>query len=230
MSYRLGEILTLQRGTTYKSQLLSATKSGIPLLGLGCIAHNGGFSQNGMKFYLGECPDKITLSSGDLLVSLKDLTQSCDLLGAVARIPNNIGKGRLTQDTVGLVFNNNTNDSYIKKYTYWSLRTPQYRQYCKSRGTGTTNMALSRDDFLSWIIPDKSASNDILINLLETIDDKIELNNKINDNLHQQAQALFKSWLDNNDFEYIPLSSSAYINKDFYSSKDEWSIFYYLDT
>ena len=30
--------------------------------------------------------------------------------------------------------------------------------------------------------------------ILSSLDDKIELNNKINDNLQQQAQALFKSW------------------------------------
>ena len=30
--------------------------------------------------------------------------------------------------------------------------------------------------------------------ILSSIDDKIELNNKINDNLEQQAQAIFKSW------------------------------------
>lgn len=30
--------------------------------------------------------------------------------------------------------------------------------------------------------------------ILSSLDDKIELNNKINDNLEQQAQALFKNW------------------------------------
>lgn len=33
-----------------------------------------------------------------------------------------------------------------------------------------------------------------IADILGTIDDKIELNNKINDNLEQQAQSLFKSW------------------------------------
>ena len=35
--------------------------------------------------------------------------------------------------------------------------------------------------------------------ILSSLDDKIELNNKINENLEQQAQALFKSWFVDND-------------------------------
>ena len=46
--------------------------------------------------------DKLLVQPGDLYVSLKDVTQSADLLGAVARLPLDHRPGRLTQDTVKL--------------------------------------------------------------------------------------------------------------------------------
>jgi len=89
------------------------------------------------------------LLPGDLYVSLKDVTQSADLLGAVARVPPDIEQGRLTQDTVKLVFKNTVVST---NYIYRVLRTPEYREYCRAHATGTTNLGLSREDFLSYQI------------------------------------------------------------------------------
>lgn len=41
-----------------------------------------------------------------------------------------------------------------------------------------------------------------VVSVLESLENKIELNNKINDNLEQQAEALFKAWF----FDYLPFS------------------------
>src|SRR5271166_2335823 len=99
---RLGDFIELQRGTTYQGALLG--QSGPVLLGLGSIARNGGFKADNLKTYGGSCDPRIILVPGDIYVSLKDVTQSADLLGAVARVPNSIETGRLTQDTVKLEF------------------------------------------------------------------------------------------------------------------------------
>lgn len=178
---KLGDIVSLVRGNTYKSSLLSEA-DGPVLLGLGSIARNGGFKFGAWKHYPGPSDSRILLHPGDLYVSLKDLTQACSLLGAVARVPNEISVGRLTQDTVKLEFNAEVS-AREKSYTYWSLRTPQYRAYCKARGMGTTNMSLSRTDFLDWEIPQPSTSRDRLIKLLEDTDRLAILNQRTNDYL-----------------------------------------------
>ena len=52
--------------------------------------------------------------------------------------------------------------------------------------------------------------------LLKTIDDKIELNNKINNNLEQQMQALYKAWF----VDFVPFNGikpTNWINTDIYS-------------
>lgn len=175
---KLGEMVSLVRGDTYKSSLLSET-DGPVLLGLGSIERGGGFKRGSWKRYPGYTDIKILLHPGDIYVSLKDLTQSCDLLGAVSRVPDDLPVGRLTQDTVKLESNSNVSEQE-RLYVYWSLRTPQYRAYCKARGTGTTNMSLSRADFLAWELPPRSPVRDMLIALFELIDKKIELNNQLN--------------------------------------------------
>ena len=190
---KLGKAVTLIRGNTYKSSLLSETEGPV-LLGLGSIEKDGGFKRGSWKHYPGESSSDILLHPGDLYVSLKDLTQSCNLLGAVSRVPVDIKEGRLTQDTVRLKFSPSI-DTIDKLYIYWSLRTPQYRAYCKARGTGTTNMSLSRADFLDWEIPDKTEMKTNLVILLEGIEAKIELNNQVNDYLLELATVRFEQAL-----------------------------------
>ena len=98
----LANYVELQRGNTYKSALLG--QPGPYLLGLGSIARNGGFKGENLKTYGGQSDQRILLGPGDIYVSLKDVTQSADLLGAVSRVPRYVERGRLTQDTVKLVF------------------------------------------------------------------------------------------------------------------------------
>ena len=124
---KLGDVVTLQRGTTYKSALLG--QPGPVLLGLGSIQRNGGFRDDSLKTYGGESPAKLTLHPGDIYVSLKDVTQSADLLGAIARVPPHVPAGRVTQDTVKLTF---IRKDVPSGYLYWLMRTPFYREYCRA--------------------------------------------------------------------------------------------------
>ncbi len=185
----MGDLVDLQRGTTYKSKLLG--KPGPILLGLGTIARDGGFRGEKLKTYGGESTKKLILSPGDMYVSLKDVTQSGDLLGSVARVPKNVDQGRLTQDTVKLEFKTK---ELPQEYIYWLLRTPHYRQYCRAHATGTTNLGLPRDDFLSYPVPVLTDTRAAVIEILEATEGKIELNRQMNQTLEAMAQAIFKSW------------------------------------
>ena len=181
--------MTLQRGTTYRSALLG--QPGPVLLGLASIQRNGGFRDDSLKTYGGASPEKLTLRPGDIFVSLKDVTQSADLLGAVARVPANIVAGRVTQDTVKLIF---LRDDIPSRYLYWLLRTPVYREYCRAHAIGTTNLSIARNDFLAFPVPKPKACDLILAEILDALDDKIELNRRMNATLEAMARALFQSW------------------------------------
>jgi type I restriction enzyme S subunit len=182
----LGDLVSLRRGSTYKSALLD--QPGPVLLGLASIAANGGFRRSALKTYGGESPAEITLRPGDLYVSLKDVTQSGDLLGAVARVPAEVELGRLTQDTVKL----NLKDATQSDYLYWLLRTPHYRDYCLTLATGTTTLGLPRDDFLAYPVPPRTESRMRIVRALQTLDEKIEQNARLCSALELVGQQVFQ--------------------------------------
>ena len=192
----LGDYFDLQRGTTYRSRLLG--QEGPVLLGLASIHRNGGFRSDSLRKYRGECPDKLIVNPGELYVSLKDVTQSADLLGAVARLPAHHTPGRLTQDTAKL---KPKSDNVRLDYVYWLLRTPDYRHYCRAHATGTTNLGLPRDDFLAYPVPSLTSHRCHIVNTLSALEDKIELNRRMNQTLEAMARALFHSWFV--DFEPV---------------------------
>lgn len=184
----LGDYVELQRGTTYKSALLD--QPGPVLLGLSSIARNGGFRDDNLRTYGGDSQDRLLVRPGQLYASLKDVTQSADLLGAVATVPDTVLLGRLTQDTVRLDITDTTMSS---DYLYWLLRTPQYRAYCRAHATGTTNLGLSREDFLTYDVPPLTIERRAIVRALQALDDMIENNRRLARTFEEIATALFNA-------------------------------------
>jgi type I restriction enzyme S subunit len=190
----LGDLVKLQRGNTYDSRLLGAP--GPVLLGLASIRPNGGFRDEALRTYGGDSPAKLLLHPGDLYVSLKDVTQSGDLLGAIARVPQSVPVGRLTQDTVALL---PKSSDVPMDFIYWSLRTPQYRGYCRARAMGTTNLSLAREDFLSFEVGQVSTEKQWLVALLQALEDKIGHNRKTSAQVEELIHATYVSRWRTND-------------------------------
>jgi len=210
----LGEFVELQRGNTYKSALLGLP--GPTLLGLGSIQRNGGFRGENLKTYGGETDPRMLLVPGDVYVSLKDVTQSADLLGAVARVPREVELGRLTQDTVKLTFKNGA----LANLIFWVLRSPQYRSFCRSYATGTTNLGLPREDFLAYPIPNPTPARLQLVTVLDALDEKIELNLRMNETLEAMSQTIFKDW-----FVYFGPTRAKIEGRASYLPSEIWSLF-----
>ena len=142
----VGDYVSIQRGTTYRGDLVG--KPGPALLGLGSIVPGGGFRADHYRTFGGECPTKLIVKPGGIYVALKGATKDGSMVGSVARLPENIPHGRLTQDTARLDFHQE--DPIRHRHLYWVLRTPQYRAYCEGRVTGSAAAAFSREDFLSF--------------------------------------------------------------------------------
>lgn len=186
----VGDYVTLVRGTTYSGALVG--RPGPALLGLGSIEPGGGFRIGNYKSYGGDCPIELMLFPGDLYASLKGATKDGKMIGSVARVPLSVPTGRLTQDTVKLIFKDpNAEDA---SYLHWILRTPQYREYCSGHAMGSAVVALSRRDFLTYPVPSPTEERRVAVALLDAIEARVELNRRMNETLEAMARALFKSW------------------------------------
>jgi len=186
----VGDYVTLQRGNTYSGALVG--QPGPALLGLGSIEPGGGFRPDKYKTFGGECPPKIMLATGDVYVALKGATKDGSMVGSVARVPPDIPAGRLTQDTARLDFIDRRPE--VADHVYWVLRTPQYRQYCAGRLTGSAAASFSRGDLLSYPVPPITPTTKAMVRLLQAIEAKIDTNRQMNETLEAIARALFKSW------------------------------------
>ena len=83
------------------------------------------------------------------------------------------------------------NPRILKYYTH----SKPYYDWVQSFGTGSTRGNINAKTYGNMPIPLPPRDiQDKVVDVLKSLDDKIEVNRRINDNLEQQAQALFKSW------------------------------------
>jgi len=94
-------------------------------------------------------------------------------------------------------------------WLYYWLNSINSKLYINQRLAGSTQSYLTLDSLRNFPIlyPGDDKANSI-VSILKSLDDKIECNRRINENLEQQAQALFKSWLKKCQDE-VPISDLA---------------------
>ena len=87
------------------------------------------------------------------------------------------------------------NELSLQQYLYYQIFSDSFEQYIKAVQTGTSipHVSLKQIGNFPIVLPSISKQKRIA-DILKSLDDKIEVNRRINDNLEKQAQALFKSW------------------------------------
>ena len=93
-------------------------------------------------------------------------------------------------------------DIVIPKYLYYVMSQIDLNTY--NEGTTIPSLRTETLNRLEFDIPSIEEQKEIL-SYLEPIDEKIELNNAINNNLEQQAKALYKDWF----FDFTPFSTDG---------------------
>ena len=118
------------------------------------------------------------------------------------------------------IFKFGGNNLNSKWFYYW-LKSPKAKEYIKSRLSGSTQSYLTLNSLRDFpvLCPDNKTKKDI-ISILSSLDDKIELNRRINENLEQQAQALFKSWFV--DFE--PFKDGKFVDSELGMIPEGWKV------
>ncbi len=112
-------------------------------------------------------------------------------------------------------------ENVCSKYVYYYMTTGAFQFELDGRATGTTVVGLRQPELLKCRIklPSLEIQQEIA-SILSSLDDKIEVNRKINENLEQQAQALFKSWFV--DFE--PFKNGEFIESELGMIPKGWRV------
>ena len=112
--------------------------------------------------------------------------------------------------TVDTMFWSIINDSIANPlFVYYSICKKDFASL--NVGSAVPSLTVPVIEDIDILLPPK-ATQDKVVSILKSLDDKIELNRHINDNLEQQAQALFKSWFvdnPNSNWKKISLSEVA---------------------
>lgn len=113
-------------------------------------------------------------------------------------------------------------DKNCSRFVYYYMTTNTFQSELDGRATGTTVVGLRQPELLKCKIklPALRMQQQIA-SVLSSLDDKIEINRRINENLEQQAQALFKSWFV--DFE--PFRNQPFVESELGMIPEGWSIY-----
>ena len=106
-------------------------------------------------------------------------------------------------------------------YLYYLLSQDRFFDYVMQGTKGTKMPRGDRSQIMQWpvLLPSKNKQKKIA-SILKSLDDKIEVNRKINENLEQQAQALFKSWFV--DFE--PFKNGEFVESELGMIPKGWRV------
>ena len=180
---KLSEIMDLISGGTPKTSNPDYWGGDIPWISVKDF--------NGERRYVGDTEKKITklglensstkiLSKGDIIISARGT------VGELAIIPSDMA---FNQSCYGL----RAKDFVDSCFLYYLLK--QSVNILKHNTHGSVFDTITRETFenISVKLPPLPTQQKIAA-ILSSLDDKIELNNKINTNLEQQAGALFKNW------------------------------------
>ena len=109
-----------------------------------------------------------------------------------------------------------------KEFIYYVLTSANFKRNITNEATGTTikNVSLKQMREYKFNIPCNIADQHRIASILTSLDRKIELNNKINADLEEMAQAIFKNWFV--DFE--PFKDGKFVDSELGMIPEGWKV------
>jgi len=199
MLKKLGDLVSHQKGYAFKSKDYREAGCG--------IARVSDFTERSIEVssckYLADelvsNHDSVMLKTGDIVVATVGSWPNNpeSVVGKTIRVPPEANNFLLNQNAVKLSANSKIDQTFL----FYLLKTHSFRDYIVSTAQGSANQASitleSIFDFLSRIPP--LSEQKVIAQILGSLDDKIELNLRMNETLEGMTQALFNSWFVNFD-------------------------------
>ena len=213
-SYKLGDIASIQTGP-FGSQLHNEdyVNNGTPIV---TVEHLGAreFTTQNLPMVSNEDKERLikySLREGDIVFSRVGSVDRCSYVGKAQ--DGWLFSGRCLRVRAGGTVN--------PLFLYYYFQKESVKQEIRSVAVGATmpsiNTKLLSD--LNVEMPSVKAQKRIA-EVLSSIDDIIELNNRINHNLEEQAQALYKSWFVN----FEPFKGGQFVDSELGLIPEGWRI------
>jgi type I restriction enzyme, S subunit len=214
---RLGDIVSLRGGLSYKGELISNV--GNSLVTMGCVSSKDRFKISGLKRYRGTYTDVHTLFAGDIVIATRDVTQNREIIGSPALIPAGL-PGDAVIAATNLYKVKNLTD-VPNEFIYWVMRTAAYRNHIIASAKGTTVVMLTKDAVENYYFPlPPPKEQRAIASILGAIDGKIGLNLRMNETLEAMARAIFKDWF----IDFGPTRAKMEARSQYLAS-EIWSLF-----
>lgn len=190
--------INVKHGYPFKGEFFS-DKGNYIVLTPGNFYEEGGFKRQfgKEKFYIGEIPEDYLHKKGDLIVAMTE--QATGLLGSCAIVPES--DLYLHNQRLGLITTNE--DEVIKDYIYHLFKTKTVREKIRltSSGSKVKHTSPERIYSIKVHLPPVDEQKKI-VRILNAVDKKIELNNRINAELEAMAKTLYDYWFVQFDFPF----------------------------
>ena len=151
------------------------------------------------------------VKKGDIVLSI------VGTIGLVSIVGESLDNANLTENCVKII----VSEAMDSKFLYYYLKSSVGQTEIMQRTVGAVQAKLpikNIQDIDVWFPPKETQTQ--IASVLSYIDDKIEHNNKINANLQQQAQAIFKSWFV--DFE--PFQDGEFVESELGPIPKGWKV------
>ena len=181
--YSLFDLATWKNGLAFKKIHFSET--GVPVIKIAELNNGiGGTTAYTQQVF----SEDVHINKGDLLFSWSGNPQT-----SIDVFRFNLEEGWLNQH----IFKVTPDEKVIdRNYFYFLMKNlkPHFTQIATNKQTtGLGHVTIADIKRMSVIIPSLPVQKEI-VSYIKPIDDKIELNNEINNNLFEQMQALYKAW------------------------------------
>ena len=214
---RLGDIVSIKSGLAYKGAFIGKGEN--ILLGMGCVSFKDKFLFSGARPYEADCDDKYCVEPGDIVLATRQQSDNLPILAMPAIIPPSLKAKKIIYGTN--LYKVENHSEVTNDFLFWQLKTPNYIDYISSVKTGSVVRMVTKKNVEDYVFrcPPKEV-RDRISKLLWGLDRKIELNNKINADLEEMAQAIFKNWFV--DFE--PFKDGKFVDSELGMIPEGWKV------
>lgn len=205
-TYKLGELINVQNGFAFKSNDLQS--AGIPVIKIKNIQPPNISLDEADYFPYDLTPkmDQFIVKKKDILISMtgSHISQIASAVGKVGRY--GFDKPALLNQRVGKLYSKDLNH-LDNDFLYYLVSRPEIQFELASNAGGSANQAnISPQNIkdLEVDVPEIGAQQKIA-EILSALDDKIELNRRMNQTLEQMAKTLFRQYfVDGIDSDNLP--------------------------